>query len=127
MTKAVRIILALCALAVTAAVAVGCGGVPGNAVATVDGDTIDKTEFNHWLNVRPKSSGTNSTVPDAPAFPKGIAAKRKTNPKPAKGQPKTTDDQLKKHCQTEYNALRDHVAALLAPSRWVRRRPKKQR
>src|SRR6476661_8912763 len=77
MTKAVRIFLALCALAVTAAVAAGCGGVPGDAVATVDGSTIDKAEFNHWLNVASKSSGTNSTVPDAPAFTKCVAAKRK--------------------------------------------------
>jgi foldase protein PrsA len=119
MTKAVRIILALCALAVTAAFAVGCGGVPGNAVATVNGDNIDKTQFNHWLNVASKSSGTNSTVPDAPNFTKCVAAKRKTNPKPAKGQPKTTDDQLKKQCQTEYNALRDQVVGLLVSYKWI--------
>ena len=119
MTKAVRIILALCALAVTAAVAVGCGGVPGNAVADVDGSTIDKAEFNHWLNVASKSSGTNSTVPDAPAFTKCVAAKRKTTPKPAKGQPKTTDEQLKKQCKTEYDALRNQVVGLLVSYKWI--------
>ena len=75
MTKAVRIILTLCALAVTAAVAAGCGGVPGNAVADVDGSTIDKAEFNHWLNVASKSSGTNSAVPDPPNFTKCVATK----------------------------------------------------
>jgi foldase protein PrsA len=126
MTKAVRIFLALCALAATAAFAAGCGGVPGNAVATVNGDAIDKAEFSHWLNVASKSSGTNSTVPDAPSFTKCIAAKRKTNPKPAKGQPKTTDDQLKKQCQSEYNALRDQVVGLLVSYKWIQGEAAKQ-
>src|SRR3954464_7902709 len=126
MTKAVRIILALCALAVTAAVAVGCGGVPGNAVATVDGSTIDKSEFNHWLNVASKSSGANTPVPDAPDFTQCVAAKRKTTPKPAKGQPKTTDDQLKKQCQSEYDALRTQVIGLLVSYKWIQGEADKQ-
>jgi foldase protein PrsA len=119
MTKAVRIFLALCTLAVTAAVAAGCGGVPGNAVATVDGSAIDKAEFNHWLNVASKSSGANSTVPDAPTFTKCVAAKRKTTPAPAKGKPKTTDAQLKKQCQSEYDALRNQVVGLLVSYKWI--------
>jgi foldase protein PrsA len=119
MTKAVRIFLALCILAVTAAVAAGCGGVPGNAVATVDGSAIDKAEFNHWLNVASKSSGANSTVPDAPTFTKCVAAKRKTTPAPAKGKPKTTDAQLKKQCQSEYDALRNQVVGLLVSYKWI--------
>ena len=126
MTKAVRIFLALCALAVTAAIAAGCGGVPGNAVATVDGSTIDKAEFSHWLNVASKSSGTNSTVPDAPAFTKCVAAKRKTTPAPAKGQPKTTDDQLKKQCKAEYDALRNQVVGLLVSYKWIQGEADKQ-
>jgi foldase protein PrsA len=126
MTKAVRIILALCALALTAAVAAGCGGVPGNAVAQVDGDTIDKAEFTHWLNVASKSSGTNATVPDAPNFTKCIAAKRKTTPKPAKGQPKTTDEQLKKQCQSEYDSLRNQVIGLLVSYKWIEGEAEKQ-
>jgi parvulin-like peptidyl-prolyl isomerase len=126
MTKAVRIFLALCALAVTAAFAAGCGGVPGDAVATVDGSAINKSEFNHWLNVASKSSGTNAAVPDAPNFTKCIAAKRKTTPKPAKGQPKTTDDQLKKQCQSEYNALRTQVVGLLVSYKWIQGEADKQ-
>jgi foldase protein PrsA len=51
MTKAVRLLLALCGLAAVVAVAAGCGGVPGNAVADVDGNAIDKAEFNHWMTV----------------------------------------------------------------------------
>src|SRR5262249_17993028 len=34
----------------------GCGGVPGNAVATVDGQSIERTDYQHWLNVFTKSA-----------------------------------------------------------------------
>jgi foldase protein PrsA len=126
MTKAVRIVLALCALALTAGMVAACGGVPGNAVAEVDGSPIEKADFNHWLNVASKSSGTGGTVPDAPNFTQCVAEKRKTTPKPAKGQPKTTDDQLKKQCQTEYNSLRDQVVGLLVSYKWIEGEAKQQ-
>ena len=120
MMKAVRLVLALCALAATVAVAAGCGGVPGNAVAEVDGTTIEKDSFEHWMQVASKSSGTKgATVPDAPDFEKCIAAKRKTAPKPAEGQPKTTDEQLKAQCKQEYEALRDQVIQLLTSFEWI--------
>jgi foldase protein PrsA len=120
MIKAARLLLALCALAATAAVAAGCGGVPGNAVAEVDGNAIEKEQFNHWLTVAAKSSGQpGATVPDAPEFAKCIAQKRKTTPKPAKGQPKTTDQQLKDQCKQEYESLRDQVLQLLVSFQWI--------
>jgi foldase protein PrsA len=120
MTKAVRLLLALCALAAVAAVAVGCGGVPGNAVADVDGKPIDKAEFNHWMTVAAKSSGqANAAVPDPPNYTKCVAQKRKTTPKPGKGKPKVTDAQLKTQCQQEYNSLRDQVVSLLISYRWI--------
>src|SRR5919112_1667108 len=103
MIKAVRLVLTLCVLGATVAVAAGCGdALPGNAVASVDGKAIDKDAFNHWINVAAKSSGQpNASVPDAPEFTKCIAEKRKTLPKPAKGQPETTDKQLKEQCEQE--------------------------
>jgi foldase protein PrsA len=120
MTKAVRLVLTLCALGVAPIVAVGCGGVPGNAVATVDGHAIEKNTFNHWMNVAAKTSGQpNASVPDAPDYKNCIAQKRKSLPKPAKGQPKTTDEQLKQQCQQEYNALRDQVMQLLTRFEWI--------
>jgi foldase protein PrsA len=120
MMKAVRLVLALCALAAIVAVGAGCGGVPGNAVAEVDGNAIDKDQFNHWMNVAAKTSGQPSaTVPDSPDFKNCIAAKRKTAPKPAKGQPKTTDEQLKDQCKQEYDALRDQVMQLLTSFQWI--------
>jgi foldase protein PrsA len=120
MIKAVRLVLALCALAATVAVVAGCGGVPGNAVAEVDGTPIEKDSFEHWMQVASKSSGTKGAkVPDAPDYTTCVADKRKTAPKPAKGQPKTTDDQLKAQCKQEYEALRDQVIQLLTSFQWI--------
>ena len=120
MMKAVRLVLALCALAATVAVAAGCGGVPGNAVAEVDGTPIEKDAFEHWMQVASKSSGTKGAkVPDAPDFETCVADKKKTAPKPAEGQPKTTDKQLKDQCKQEYEALRDQVIQLLTSFEWI--------
>jgi foldase protein PrsA len=121
MIKAVRVVLALCAFAAVVAVGVGCGGVPGNAVAEVDGTAIEKDQFNHWMNVAAKqqTQGGAGTVPDAPEYTKCVAEKRKTAPKPAKGQPKTTDEQLKKQCEQEYQQLRDQVMQLLTSFQWI--------
>jgi len=120
MTQAVRLVLALCALAATVLVAAGCGGVPGNAVATVDGNAINKDDFNHWMLVAARSSGQpNAAVPDPPDYTKCVEQKRKTQPKPAKGQPKVTDEQLKGQCKTEYNQLRDQVMQLLTQMQWI--------
>ena len=120
MTKAVRILSTLCALAVAAAVAVGCGGVPGNAVAEVDGKPVEKAQFDHWMNILARASGQpNATAPDPPDYKRCIAQKRKTTPKPGKGRPKVTDAALKTQCQKEYESLRDQVVGLLVSYRWI--------
>jgi len=120
MNKAARLILIACALIGVSATVVACGGVPGNAVATVDGQSIDKSDFNHWMVVAAKSSGqANAAVPDPPTYAKCVAQKRKTAPKPAKGQPKTTDAQLKSQCSQEYGQLRDQVLQLLISFKWI--------
>ncbi len=127
MTKAVRLVLALCALTALVAVGVGCGGVPGNAVATVDGNAIDKDAFNHWMTVAAKTSGQpNASVPDSPEFTKCVAAKRKALPKPKQGEKAPTDDQLKQQCKQEYEALRDQVMQLLTSFQWIEGEAKEQ-
>jgi foldase protein PrsA len=114
------LVLALGAFFVPAAFVVGCGGVPGNAVATVDGNAIDTKTFNHWLTVASKYGGqAAAAVPKPPAFADCIKQKRKTTPKPAKGQPKVTDSQLKTQCKQEYGALRDQVMQLLVSFQWI--------
>ena len=123
MIKAVRLTLALAALAAPAAIVVGCGGVPGNAVAEVDGTSIQKSDYDHWINVAAKSSGqgANASVPVPPDFTQCIADKRKTTPKPAKGQPKVTDDQLKAQCKQQYEQLRNQVLQLLISFQWLQK------
>src|SRR3954452_7401979 len=110
-------LLALAGAGVTFA---ACGGVPGNSDATVDGEAINKDEYSHWLNIAAKSSGAeNAVVPDPPNFTKCVAAKRKSTPAPAKGQPKVTDDQLKTQCKTEYEQQRSQVMQLLVSFKWI--------
>ena len=128
MIKAVRLTLVLAALAAPAAIVAGCGGVPGNAVAEVDGNAIEKSAYDHWINVAARSSGqgANAAVPKPPDYTECVANKRKTTPKPAKGQPKVTDDQLKKQCQQEYQQLRDQVLQLLISFQWLEGEAKNQ-
>ena len=58
-------------------------------------------------------------APKPPEYTDCIAAKRKTTPKPAKGQPKVTDAQLKTQCKQEYEQLRDQVLQLLISFEWL--------
>src|SRR3954465_8580256 len=95
MRKTKLFTLALGAFFVPAALVAGCGGVPGDAVATVDGDRVQKSEFNPWLNAAAKSGGQGAAAAARPPkFTECIAQKRRTTPKPAKGQPKVTVSQL---------------------------------
>src|SRR5215210_8521944 len=105
MTKRSPALLALCAILVPAAIVAGCGGVPGNAVAEVDGTSITRQDFDHWMNVAAKSSG--AAVPKPPDFAQCVATARKTQAKAAKGKPKVTDAQLKTQCRQQYEQLRD--------------------
>src|SRR4051794_34853702 len=112
--------LALGAFFVPAALVAGCGGVPGDAVATVDGNSIEKSSFDHWLTVASKSGGqATAAPPKPPKFTECVAQKRKTTPKPAKGQPEVTDAQLKAQCKQEYESLRDQVLQLLISFQWI--------
>ena len=122
------LLLALGAFFVPASIVAGCGGVPGNAVATVDGSSIEKNTFDHWLTVASKSGGqAAAAAPKPPAYAECIKQKRKTTPKPAKGQPKVTDGQLKTQCKQEYGALRDQVLQLLVSFEWIEGEAKEQK
>jgi foldase protein PrsA len=114
-----RILAALCAVLAPAAAIVGCGaeqGVPGSAVATVDGEAIEQQSFDHWLTVAASSSGRPAAqVPKPPHYAACVAQKRKAQP----DQRQATDAQLKKQCGQEYGALRDQVLQLLVSFRWI--------
>jgi foldase protein PrsA len=100
-----------------------CGdSVPGNAVARIGDGSITRTDFNRWFGVaassNPATAG-NKDAYDPPAFAKCVAAKTKTAPKPAKGQPATTPAQFKGQCKQEYEGLRDQVLQFLILEKWV--------
>ncbi len=119
-----RAALAASALLVLAIVVASCGGgVPQNGVATVGDEVITKKEYNHWLTAAAKGQaaqagpGGSASVPDAPEFTKCIASKKKT-PVP-KGTPKPKDEDLKKQCEQEYDALRQQVMQFLISAEWI--------
>jgi foldase protein PrsA len=126
-----RLFLAVGAIAVPAALLTACGSdsVPGNAVAKVDDSAITRDSFNHWLRVAaissagqvPGQKSATPQIPQPPDFAQCVADKKKTAPKPAKGQPKPTDAQLKAQCQSEYNSLRDQVMQFLISANWIQK------
>jgi len=108
-----------------------CGGdssesIPGNAVAKVGENSIKKETFDHWMEVAAISSqggaqgaAAKPSIPDAPEFTNCIAEKTKSAPKPAKGQPKPTEDTFKSQCQQEYDGLKQQVLQFLISSEWI--------
>ncbi|MFP5363139.1 MAG: peptidyl-prolyl cis-trans isomerase [Thermoleophilia bacterium] len=100
-----------------------CGdSVPGNSVASVDGETITRNDFTHWLGIAASTSqpqGSAKVAYNPPAYTACVANKKKTAPKPAKGQPQQTDAQFKAQCKQEYDGLRDQVMQFLILEKWV--------
>ena len=89
MPRAIRIIPALGAVLFALVGLSACGGIPGDAVVSVDGNSITKDTYNHWLGVAAASSaqtpGAKPTIPVPPKYTACIAA-AKAAAKPAKGQ-----------------------------------------
>ncbi|HVE67490.1 MAG TPA: peptidyl-prolyl cis-trans isomerase, partial [Solirubrobacteraceae bacterium] len=102
-----------------------CGdSVPGNAVVRVDDATIKRSTFDHWIRIAAQSSQQPGStgkpaIPDPPDFTKCVAAKAKTAPKPARGQPKPSTAQFKAQCKQEYEGLRDQVLQFLVQAEWI--------
>jgi foldase protein PrsA len=119
-------LLALGAFFVPASIIAGCGGVPGNAVAEVDGTAIEKDQFEHWMNVAAKSQGPDAAVPVPPDYKDCIAQLKKNAAKPKEGQPKQTDADYKKQCEQQYKQLRDQVLGLLISFEWIEREAEDQ-
>ena len=100
-----------------------CGdSVPGNSVASVDGETVSREQFRKWLSIAASTSqpqGTERVAYAPPGYASCVATKKKTAPKPAKGQPSQTDAQFKTQCKQEYEGLRDQVMQFLILEKWV--------
>jgi foldase protein PrsA len=123
-------IAALGAILVTGLTLTACGGgIPGNAVVSVNGTPITNTTFNHWMAVAANSSSASAAaagktvpkavVPDPPTYKACIAHLEATAPKPAKGQPKPTAATLKTQCEQQYTALKQQVLGYLISANWV--------
>ena len=118
----------LAALAVCAGLSACGGGIPGNAVVSVNGTPITTSTFNHWMAIAasssaaPTATGTTApkpVVPDPPTYKNCIAHLEATAPKPAKGQKKPTAAQLKTQCEQQYTTLKQSVLGFLISSSWV--------
>ncbi|HMI69053.1 MAG TPA: peptidyl-prolyl cis-trans isomerase [Solirubrobacteraceae bacterium] len=111
------------------------GGMPGNSVATVGDQTIKRDTFDHWMRIITisQASQTNpnaaktAAVPDAPDFEKCVAQKKKTAPKPAKGQPEPTEAQFKTQCKQQYDQFKSEVLGFLIRSTWLDQEAQKQK
>ncbi|MDP2712967.1 MAG: peptidyl-prolyl cis-trans isomerase [Solirubrobacteraceae bacterium] len=123
MTKILRSFAALGAFFVAAIILAACGNsVPGNSVASIGGETIPRTEFARWLNIAASTSqpqGSERVAYSPPEFAACVANKKKTAPKPAKGQPSPTDAQFKTQCRQEFEGLREQVMQFLVLEKWV--------
>jgi foldase protein PrsA len=101
------------------------GGIPGNAVVQVGGNSITKTTYDHWISVAAASSATTTgtvakpVVPEPPAYTACIAHLEATAAKPAKGQAKPSATQLKSQCEQQYKSLQQEVLGFLISSEWV--------
>ena len=108
---------ALTLLAVASTGLFAHGGKPGDAVATVDGQAIEQQDFEHWMTIAARGSGSALPPDPATGYRRCIAAKRKAIP--AKDRHKVTDAQLATQCKQEYAQLRNQVLQLLISFKWI--------
>lgn len=122
MPRAFRITAALGAVLFALVGLAACGGIPGDAVVSVDGKSIKKDTFNHWMNVAAASSasspGGKPSIPDPPKYSQCIA-RQKALTKAVKGQTPPTEAQLKSQCEQQYKTLQQEVLGFLISSTWV--------
>jgi foldase protein PrsA len=120
--RSIRTFTALGAVLFASVAFVACGGIPGDAVVSVDGNGITKETFNHWMTVAASSSasttGAKAPVPDPPNYTTCIATAKAAS-KPTKGQKAPTEAQLKSQCEQEYKSLQQEVLGFLISSEWV--------
>ncbi len=120
----------LAALALPVLLAACGGGVPGDAVATVDGNDITKTEFNRNVVITAKSSsqtpGQAVVVPDPPDFKKCAAAKAKADAQVLHGAQAGDRRATSSSARPEYKALKEQTMGLLIQAQWVEGEAKAQ-
>jgi foldase protein PrsA len=120
--RAFRITAALGAVLFATVAFAACGGIPGDAVVSVDGKSITKDTFNHWMSVAAASSsasaGAKPAVPVPPSYTACITAAA-TAAKATKGAKTPSQKELKSQCETQYKSLQSEVLGFLISSSWV--------
>jgi foldase protein PrsA len=120
--RAFRITAALGAVLFATVAFAACGGIPGDAVVSVDGKSITKDTFNHWMSVAAASSsasaGAKPAVPVPQSYTACIAAAA-TAAKATKGAKTPSQKELKSQCETQYKSLQSEVLGFLISSSWV--------
>ncbi len=122
MPRAFRITAALGAVLFAIVAFAACGGIPGDAVVSVDGKSITKDTFNHWMSVAAASSSASAGAkPAVPVPPKYTAciAQAETAAKATKGAKTPSQKELKSQCETQYKSLQSEVLGFLISSSWV--------
>lgn len=124
MRRVTKSISALGAVFFAAAGIAACGGgVPGNAVVSVNGNPVTKSTFEHWVKIAAASAAGASTskpaIPDPPNYTECIAHLRATQPKPAKGQSAPSEAQLKAQCEEQYETFKKGALSFLIQSEWI--------
>jgi foldase protein PrsA len=130
--KTLRILLALGAFFVAAAMLVACGssgtGLSGDAVANVDGTSITRADYAKWAAITAKGSaagGTAAVVPDPPTFTRCIATLRRQS-RPVRGQPAPTDVTLRAQCRQQSEQLVQQTMGTLIQNLWIEKEAKEQ-
>jgi foldase protein PrsA len=127
LSKLTRSITALGAVVLASGGLAACGGSSGDAVVQVNGRSISKTTYNHWLKVAasasaatlPGQKAAKLVVPEPPVYTACVAHLSAIEPKPAKGQAPRTKAQLKTQCEQQYKALQQQVLGFLISADWV--------
>lgn len=129
MSKLTGQLAALGAVLLTGVTLTACGGgIPSNAVVSVNGTPVTTATFNHWMMVAANASSASSTtgsttpkvvVPDPPTYKNCIAHLEATAPKPAKGQSKPTAASLKSECEQQYTSLKQTTLGFLISANWL--------
>jgi foldase protein PrsA len=114
-------LLALGAFFVLAVGIAACGsGVPGDSVASMDGNPITTQAFNHWMYVAAQGNASQTPgapviVPtDPPTFTECVAQVRKQIPSLAK----TPDKTIEADCKQLFTSLSSQVMDFLIKAYW---------
>jgi len=121
-TSIARRLSALSAVFLAAIGIAACGGVPSDSVATVEGNAIKKSSFEHWVNVAVAANAQSTGAEPVPLVPPNFSAcvsHYETAAAKSKSAKPPTASQLKATCEAQYKSLKTEVMKFLTSAEWV--------